>query len=440
MAQLKIKTNAELEALSDAELDAYLETVRLDVNSTDDQYVKLDTQITKIKIVRMASVAPTANTPETIKSSEVATVTSQVNIALDTSNSSNVLNHVNPLSDAIIPTFRKMNRGDLTALGSNDMGVFSTYPSVTAKSMRHRPRGGNEYQDSMPRMYIQVAPKAFHTFKAGISDPETLRIYEKMVGSGDGATGGIGYIDFFLSRASHPLQEKMQVTETLADGYVAYFFGSSAPIWSYSGFAMNSYQDDWTMRLFRIFRDLARGTQLARRGLILRLRYDSMLVSGSMINLTWDLNAGTETYCPFSFNLLVKSVQPLYNGLSDPTMILGDSGFMPQGIKIRTANAESAALFFADPVILPEAGQSKVGGTEEENYEETFGVNFEKDVSGTPTDYEAIARETVFSDSLVTNKPMTQAEQFTSLESVKKFDTVWKGPKLSNSKPEPIHW
>lgn len=430
---LNIKTSAELNAMSNSELDLYADTIRVDPQSTNAQVVQLETQIADIKKNREKLVEPTANTAVTT-STPVVPPLSSARIP----QSSVELNQVNPLSDLIIPTFRKMNRGDFLAVGSNDMGVFSTYPSTTSKNMRHRPRGGNEYQDSMPRMYIQVSPKAFHTFKAGISDPETVRIYEKMVGDGSGHVGGIGYIDFLLSRASHPLQEKMQVTETLADGHVAYFFGSSAPIWSYSGFAMNSYQDDWTMRLFRIFRDLARGTQLARRGLILRLRYDSMLVSGSMINLTWDLNAGTETYCPFSFNLLVKSVQPIYNGLSDPTMIQGDSGFMPQGMKIQTASAESAVLFFADPVILPEAGQSTMGSVDEENYEET--LNPDKDVSGTPTDYDAAQRELLLDESQVAKKPLTQAEQFTDPESVKRFEAVWKNKKpITDSKPEPIH-
>ena len=65
---------------------------------------------------------------------------------------------------------------------------------------------------------------------------------------------------------------------------------------------MNTFQDDWAMRMLRIFSSLGRGTQLARNGQIMRLRYDSMIVAGAMMNFRWGLNSGNEMVCPFSFD------------------------------------------------------------------------------------------------------------------------------------------
>jgi hypothetical protein len=126
---------------------------------------------------------------------------------------------------------------------------------------------------------------------------------------------------------------------------VAFFFGQRAPIFSYQGTLINSYQDDWAMRMFRIFRDLGRGTQLARRGFLLRIRYDSMIVSGAMLNFNWTLNADMQVACPFSFNLLVKNIQVVLGGLSAPTQPGYDTSFAPAGFHL-----ESPAQINTPPV------------------------------------------------------------------------------------------
>jgi hypothetical protein len=177
--------------------------------------------------------------------------------------------------------------------------------------------------------------------------------------------GGKGYIDFFLQNAVHSFNEKVQIVETLSDNYVAFFFGHSAPIFQYQGTVMNTFQDDWTMRMFRIFRDLGRGTELARRKFVLRLRYDSMIVNGAMLNFQWSLLAGQEMSCPFSFNLLVKSVQIMYGGLSKPTDLIHEKYFSPDGYHLE--DSQEVGL---------KASQTHIGGSTDTpftKYEDPYG-------------------------------------------------------------------
>ena len=239
---------------------------------------------------------------------------------------------------SIIDVAARINRQYNSKMGRdpNAQGVFGAFPFMSPKYARHRENRHRDYTDTIARMFIQIPPKLYTKFLDSLPDQETREIAKVL--SGDNVSqGGKGYFDFLLHGANHGFTEKVQITETLADNYVAYFFGSSPPIWKYQGTVYNTYQDDWTMRLFKMYQEMARGTQLAKRGQILRLKYDSMIVSGAMMDLNWSLVAGKETACDFGFSLLVKSVHVIYGGLSTPTKIDSDPNFLPESFQDFTA-------------------------------------------------------------------------------------------------------
>ncbi len=190
------------------------------------------------------------------------------------------------------------------------VGVFSPYPMATEQ--RHNPTTppNHEGKDTMARMFIKTSTEYRDKKMERASSESDRSVFKTILGSNKASDGtGVGYMDFLLQSANHSFSEKVQVTETLEDNYVAYFFGKSAPTWTYQGTVLNTKQDNWAAQLRFIFNRLARGTMLARSGHILRLKYDNMIVTGAMTSLQWSLQAGQETYCPFSFSLLVKDVQ-----------------------------------------------------------------------------------------------------------------------------------
>ena len=218
-------------------------------------------------------------------------------------------------------------------------GVFAAQPFMSPKYARHRTNRRHEFEDTMARMFIKVNPKLYDKFLRSIKDKDTREV-AKVLGGDDINKGGHGYIDFLLQNATHSFSEKVQVSETLSDSYVAFFYGHSPPTFQYNGTVLNTYQDDWAMRMFRIFRDLTRGTQMARRKLVLRLKYDSMIVTGVMTNFQWSVTAGAEMSVPFSFNLLVKDIQVLYGGMSPPTAFEGEGAFTPEDFRRPGARAK----------------------------------------------------------------------------------------------------
>ena len=229
-------------------------------------------------------------------------------------------------------------------------GVFSSQPFATPKFLRHLTSRHHEFEDTMARMFIRVPPGTWKKFINTLHDPETRSVAEKLTGDDD-RQGGVGYIDFLLHTANHAFEEKVQVVETLSDNYTAFFFGQSAPVFSYTGTLYNTFQDDWTMRMFRIYRDLARGTQLARRGFLLYLMYDSWIVRGSMLNLRWQQEAESSLSVPFSFSLLVKKVDIIYGGITPPTDL--------KTARITPEFAPSGFNYLPETPPLPKASQAQ---------------------------------------------------------------------------------
>ena len=282
-------------------------------------------------------------------------------------------------SSTIASQMREINsRNVKDGRPSGATGVFASQPFMSPKYARHRTNRHHEFEDTMARMFIKVDPDLYESFLSSLDDEDTRKIAKVLAGD-DVNKGGHGYIDFLLQNATHAFSEKMQLSETLSDSYVAFFFGHAPPIFQYQGTLLNSYQDDWTMRMFRIFRDIARGTQLARRNLILRLKYDSMIVSGAMTNFQWSLVAGRETATAFSFSLLVKNIQVLYGGMSPPTRYVREGSFTPQDFQMEGSgygNTEASLTYIGRP-----PGQPAGVNEEQAFYGQTGDIT---DPTGTP--------------------------------------------------------
>lgn len=241
----------------------------------------------------------------------------------------------------------------------NSVGVYSALPTCTPKYLRHRIGRHHEYEGTMARMLLSLPANTFADMRNELDDEVTRMIADVL--ANDGVEGGFGYIDFLMNQATHPIQEKVQISESMADDYVAFFFGHSPQVFNYTGVLMNTYQDDWAMRMFRLFRDLGRGTQLARRKAVLHLKYDSMIVSGSMLNIQWAHRGDRETADDFSFSFLVKRISILYGGLAPPTAIENISTIDPTDVIALSTAVDQEAVATLSYAQGPTAGATPEG-------------------------------------------------------------------------------
>jgi hypothetical protein len=229
-------------------------------------------------------------------------------------------------------------------------GIFAAFPGATPKYARNLGEEEHDFRETMARMFMRV-PKYEDFLKEYDQNPEMKQIAAVLGGQatdGGGTIGGAGYVDFLLQGVQHSFQEKMQVVEVLADDHVAYFFGSSASVFAYSGTLINTKQDDQALNMLRLYAEFGRGSKLASRNTLISLRYDGIFVSGVMTNFTYSLSAETEMAVPFSFNLLVKKLQVLpnpYSGLVtlSPPLAATADGYTPFAVSTTDPGSPLAA-------------------------------------------------------------------------------------------------
>lgn len=221
-------------------------------------------------------------------------------------------------------------------------GVFAQFPGATKKYVLNDKGRDNEYRETMARMFIQMTEQERKLFVESVKDPVTQKLAEVLVGTGNAGEGGTGFIDFLLTRVQENFTEKFQVVEGLSDNFVVYVFGQGAPQFSYSGVLLNTYQDDQRVWMTKLYQDVLRGTQLARRRKLLRLRYDSVIVSGVMLNLNIAIEADREDRVPFSFSFIPTQYVVYTPSLGNPTRL--KSSFLPSSsLALSTAQAPKTA-------------------------------------------------------------------------------------------------
>lgn len=228
-------------------------------------------------------------------------------------------------------------------------GVFAEFlqGSTPKYAFNRGRRQDTQQRNTLARLFVRVDRAEHETFLSSIGDSQVRgQLADRISGDptsprrrGDSINDS-GYVDFLITQVQAGLQEKYQISETLADNYVAYFFGQSAPVFTYSGYLINTVQDDQLTNFFRLYVALLRGTQLARRQKIASLRYDSFIVAGAMLNLNFSHQAQNEMLVPFSFQFLVKRVL-----VTNYT-----SGWIPTRV---------GGPFAADPLLVPYDGRPR---------------------------------------------------------------------------------
>lgn len=222
---------------------------------------------------------------------------------------------VDLIDKAIQNTVRPPQRAPTTNLARGGRGVFAAnLQGATAKYIRGRPREVMQ-KSTMARMFVRVDSSELRLFRDSVGDPQVAdRLLNSLIGDpaaptqrGNNVTLS-GYMDFLLTGVTQSLSETVQISPTLADNYVAYFFGQQPPVWQYQGVFINTVQDDQASNFYRLYLHVLRGTQLARRQKIISLKYDSFIVAGAMMNLQTSLMAANEIAVPFTFQLLVKRI------------------------------------------------------------------------------------------------------------------------------------
>lgn len=245
------------------------------------------------------------------------------------------------------------------------LGVFAKYPGATPKyALNNGTQRDNEYRETMARLFIQMTAQERRLF-VNSCPPETRPLARVLAGVGTGASGGTGFVDFLLTTVQENFQEKVQIVESLSDNFVVYTFGQKAPIFTYAGVLLNTYQDDQRVWMMRLYQDVLRATQLARRKKLVRLRYDSVIVSGVLIAHGQALDAQMQTKADFSFQLVVTQYVIYTPAVGSPTALKTPfteggqyaltTAAIPSTDRLRVSRATHAGIAAKQPAAVEKA-------------------------------------------------------------------------------------
>ncbi|RLI87358.1 MAG: hypothetical protein DRP01_02015 [Archaeoglobales archaeon] len=231
----------------------------------------------------------------------------------------------NSLSGSVVLPATTTAQGEIQLIKQGNVrGVYALNPATTPKYHTGRSAAGAQdvSLEKMARMFIPfpAQPTSLkQKFLASLNGPAE-RFAKAMLTTGNKqAGGGLGYIDFFMTQANETMAESVQIAQVASDNYVSYFFGRQPPVFRYDGVLLNSVQDDWRTAMWIVYNHIIRGTQLARRKVAITLAYDTVAVTGAVLNMTEILRAENEIAVPFSFSLLVKRLDIISSPKYGPT-------------------------------------------------------------------------------------------------------------------------
>lgn len=247
-----------------------------------------------------------------------------------------------------------------TSLTETRKGAHATYPATTPK---YSSSNGEPSLETMARMLIPLEnSKAYGEFLATFKSSEAKTLARAMA-TYPNKRHAMGYLDFLLVSAQESWQEKVQIVDVLSDNYVAYFFGTQPPVFSYTGVLLNSKQDDWRAAFTILYNDIVRGTQLARRGRSVTLAYDRMAVTGVLLSLNQTLTAEMQLASQFQFQLLVRRVDVYRTINSKPTAVSNT----PAGVVISNLATEELSYVMPKTIRVIQAPQYTVVDREQPN-------------------------------------------------------------------------
>jgi len=222
----------------------------------------------------------------------------------------------------------KLARGvspDHTRTGSNGATVNNDGTIVQSERLfTARPRyvpnsNKNTYWDSLTtrgtHAYIKLLTSESQAKKyltdSGSRGINSLVGNNSPVASATSNDTGSGYDSFLITGMTYALQEKMQVTEVLGDGEVAYYFGRQPIQMNFTGVVIDSPDNNWFATWIGMYSDFLRGTQLAKNYELVKLVLPNMVLTGTIFATMMTHNSNSDASVEFSFSFLVKTLEPL---------------------------------------------------------------------------------------------------------------------------------
>lgn len=212
------------------------------------------------------------------------------------------------------PLNDRANSGNLRGVGFQDDGVREAIsgPDKRLNVIRSRASrslyatkgaaGGNYTSDRGPITTMRL-------LKNKDFDPSKL-----LPGGLDGDLSNLlsgTFVNFFVTNFSTTYSEKTQIMTTFGDNEVVYYFGKQPIIMNIQGMLFDSYENDWFTSFLTLYSNVLRGTHLAKNFGLIEITFPSMVVTGTISELSHQQSSERDTDVSFSMQFIAKDILPL---------------------------------------------------------------------------------------------------------------------------------
>ena len=192
----------------------------------------------------------------------------------------------------------------------------------------------------------------------GIQSLVSFYSYTQLLNKGNDLGGAIptsnAFDHFILTSYDIGFSEKTQIMTTFGDQEVVYYFGSNPVIVNLRGVLIDSLHNAWFTEFVTMYKTFFRGSQLSQNFEMIEIVLPAIKMAGSVISLTVQQTADSNTQVPFSMQFYAKSMEmipiPSADGSLTYTMASGADN-----------------ISFAGPT-KPISGTQSVGGLTEPAY------------------------------------------------------------------------
>lgn len=136
------------------------------------------------------------------------------------------------------------------------------------------------------------------------------RIFDQLTATNGSGSKTSGWGDFLLTDVQCSMNEKMQIMEVFGDNFVSYFFGRSPTTFTMSGIIFDDIDNEWFPNFLEVYDKFIRGTQLARKSLLLEISLPNVIIIGSIVNFSYSQTAMRDTDIQFNMQVVAKAVTP----------------------------------------------------------------------------------------------------------------------------------
>jgi len=157
-------------------------------------------------------------------------------------------------------------------------------------------------------------PRSIDPFADATNSPASIRVYGSDKPGAPERDFIPAYTKFILSGTQEAHQERAQIVETFSDFYV-FFYGEKPPIYTYSGFLINSKNANWVADFMYFYDNHIRGTKCVESKTRLILTYGGRQVEGYILSFGMQTQAETENGVPITFQAIITKKNQI--GFSD---------------------------------------------------------------------------------------------------------------------------